>query len=419
VRFVTVSSMVARYKVVVSVLAVATAIAVSCGGGPAAQAANAPTTGGVAGRPLTVGDGSHVVMLEYEAWFGPNAVTFQLAEAMPLLQSADMQNLGGGYDSADPHVIKQHVAWMQYMGIDAATIDVTNNVGCIFSEGPVSKKFCNPDNELFRQQNRNILKNTGNLYPSWTALHTRLKLVPLLGCQTYMDLAVGSDGKTGIEKEVEYFGRLMDEYPQLSVLYLGHPLMMLYTGTPVNLNILNRAKAVLHATGLDAKYTIRITGGYLDSQPTFWANPNQQPSGPIELAPRYDFWSVVDRYKPSFALYPTYNVVNGRVENLTASIATAGQSGWGCPQPVYCPDDALRYGNVGTNYATLGTFMELARQLQPTFLIVDQFNEFTMSDEGWDAEASDDTEPTFLPQGWGYTGIQAVHDDISLYRQGW
>jgi hypothetical protein len=307
------------------------------------------------------------------------------------------------------------------MGIDAATIDVTNNVGCIFSTGPVSRKFCNPANELFRQQNRNILKNTGNLYPAWTALGTPLKLVPLLGCQTYLDLAVGSDGKTGIEKEVEYFGRLMDEYPQLSVRYLGHPLMMLYTGTPVNLNILNRAKAVLHETGLDAKYTIRITGGYLDSQPTFWANPNQQPTGPIEIAPRFGFWSVVDRYKPAFALYPTYNVIpgsHGRVENLTVSIATAGQSGWGCPEPTYCADDALRYGSVGANYATLGNFMALARQLQPKFLIVDQFNEFTMSDEGWNADTSDDTEPTFLPQGWGFTGMQAIHEDISLYRRG-
>ncbi len=410
--------MLARHTAVVSALGLVAAIAATCCGGLAAEAANTPSAGGVPGSPLTVTDRSRVVLLEYEAWFGPNAVTFQLAEAMPLLQSADMQSLGGGYDSADPHVIKQHVKWMEYMGIDAATIDVTNNVGCIFSTGPVSSKFCNPDNELFRQQNRNILKNTGNLYPSWTALHTPLKLVPLLGCQTYKDLAVGSDGKTGIEKEVEYFGRLMDEYPQLSVLYLGHPLMMLYTGTPVNLNILNRARAVLRETGLDAKYTIRITGGYLDSQPTFWANPNQRPNGPLELAQRYDFWSVVDRYKPSFALYPTFNIVNGRVENLTASIATAGQSGWGCPQPTYCGDDALRYGDVGTNYATLAGFMTLARQLRPTFLIVDQFNEFTMSDEGWDAEASDDTEPTFLPNGWGYTGIQAVHDDISLYRRG-
>jgi hypothetical protein len=380
----------------------------------------ARSSAGVADIPLVVDGRSHVVILEYEAWFGPNAVTFQNAEAMPLLQSQDMRQVGGGYDSADPQVIKQHVQWMQYMGVDAASIDVTNNVGCIFSTGPVSRKFCNPPNEQFRQQNRNILKNTANLYPSWTTLGTSLKLVPLLGCQTPRDLAIGSDGKSGFQKEVEYFGRLTDQYPQLSVRYFGHPLMLVYVGTPVNLNIVDRARDILHRTGLDARYTIRIDAGYLDSQPTFWANPNKQPDGPIRIAPQYDFWSVVDRYKPAFSLYPTYNVIagsGGEVENLTASIATAGQTGWGCPQPTYCPDDALRHGSGGSSYVTLEKFMSLADHLRPRFLIVDQFNEFTMSDEGWNADSSDDAEPTQSLDGWGYSAIQAIHDEISVYRR--
>jgi len=385
------------------------------GGAVPAQAAS------VAGGPLVVDENSHVVVLEYEAWFGPNAVTFQNAEAMPLLQSEDMQSVGGGYDSADPHVIEQHVKWMQYMDIDAASIDVTNNVGCIFSTGPVSRKFCDPPNELFRQQNRNILMNTGNLYPAWSNIGTPLKLIPLLGCQTDRDLAIGSDGESGLQKEVEYFGRLIEHYPRLSVRYLGHPLMLLYVGTPVNLNIVTRAESVLQKTGLGAKYTIKIDAGYLDSQPTFWANPNKQPDGPIQIAPRYDFWSVVDRYKPAFILYPTYNVISGsggRVENLTVSIATAGQSGWGCPEPAYCPDDALRFNGDGSNYVTFNKFMELAGLLQPRFLIVDQFNEFTMPDEGWNADTSDDIEPTQGPNGWGDSAIRAVHDDLARYRRG-
>ena len=41
--------------------------------------------------PLVVDENSHVVVMEYEAWFGPNAVTFQGSAAMPLLQSADMK----------------------------------------------------------------------------------------------------------------------------------------------------------------------------------------------------------------------------------------------------------------------------------------------------------------------------------------
>ena len=71
--------------------------------------------------------------MEYENWFGPQARNFQTAPAIPLLQSADMLSLGGGYDSADPAVIQTHIEWFQYMGVDAALIKVTNNVSCIFN----------------------------------------------------------------------------------------------------------------------------------------------------------------------------------------------------------------------------------------------------------------------------------------------
>ncbi len=70
--------------------------------------------------PLVVDGNSHVVVMEYEAWFGPKAATFQGFPAMPLLQSADMQAVGGGYDSADPAVIKEHVAWLEGFGSCAA-----------------------------------------------------------------------------------------------------------------------------------------------------------------------------------------------------------------------------------------------------------------------------------------------------------
>src|SRR5580698_387378 len=65
---------------------------------------NAPSMGGTANAPLTITNSSHAVVMQYEAWFGPNAVTFQGAEAMPILQSTDMQGVGGGYDSTDPAV---------------------------------------------------------------------------------------------------------------------------------------------------------------------------------------------------------------------------------------------------------------------------------------------------------------------------
>ena len=360
-----------------------------------------------------------LVVLEYEAWFGPHAASFQQAEAMPILQSKDMQSIGGGYDSADPLVIAQHLKWMQYMGVDAASIDLTNNVGCIFSTGRPSPKFCNPVNPQFRNMNRVIRDNTGNLYPAWSKLGSPVKLIPLLGCQTKLDLQKGSDGKSGFRKEIEYFGAVMKRYPQLDVAYLGHPLMLVYVGTPVAPAILDGAEAVMRESGLETQYTFRIVGGYLDSQPMFWADPNHRADGPTRIASRYGFWSVVDRLKPSFSLYPTYSTIPGSdaAENLTVSIATAGQNGWGCPRPKLCPEVASRYGPTGHTYITLEAYMKIAAQLHPAFLIVNQFNEFVKPDEGWDAQTSDDTEPTRLPHGWGYSGIDAVRNAISTYKE--
>ena len=118
--------------------------------------------------PLVFDENSHVVVMEYEAWFGPNAVTFQGSAAMPLLQSADMKKVGGGYDSADPAIIKQHLAWLEYMGADAAATDLTNNVSCIFNSEWFIKKYVPNCSAAFRLQNQTIRDNTGNLYSAWT-----------------------------------------------------------------------------------------------------------------------------------------------------------------------------------------------------------------------------------------------------------
>ncbi|MBV8374150.1 MAG: hypothetical protein JO302_01465, partial [Candidatus Eremiobacteraeota bacterium] len=294
------------------------ALAACSGATPAVD----PPAGGTA-APLVVGPNDHVVLLEYEAWFGPKAENFADAEAMPILQSKDMQPFGGGYDSADPHVIKQHMDWMQYMGIDAAVIDLSNNVGCIFSTGPASPRYCAPASDAFRANNRAILANVANLWPAWTALHTKLKLIPFIGCQTWRDVAPDATGKSGFQKAIEFFGSLNARYPALSVVYFAHPLMLVYLGTPADPHLLERCRAAIETHHLARRYTFRFWTGYLDSQWPFWKDPSEHPRGPIEIAPQYDFWSWVDRYKPAYHLYPTYNTVPGdarQVENFTASI---------------------------------------------------------------------------------------------------
>jgi hypothetical protein len=375
--------------------------------------------------PLIVDANSHVVLMEYEAWFGPNAVNFQGAAAMPLLQSADMQSVGGGYDSADPIVIRQHVAWMEYMGIDAAISDLTNNVSCIFDSEWFVQKYLPNCTPSFRSYNQTIRDNTGNLYPAWTTLGTPLKLIPLLGGIDENVLVKDLDGKTAFEKEVAYFGARMHQYPDRAVIYQGKPLMLIFLGAAQDPNRADNPlwfqirKFLRTHPEISRQYTFKMMAGYLDSQPSLWLNQGA-PDGPVEINPGYGFWSWVDRLNPSCTLplcpyYPSYNQAGRRVENFTASIATAGQSGWGCPNseaPPYCPDDALRYGEDRT-YTTFDSFMSCARQLDPIFLIIHQFNEFLPPDEGWNANTDDDIEPANL---WGFGALEAVKHQINLYH---
>jgi hypothetical protein len=377
--------------------------------------------------PLVVDANSHLIVMEYEAWFGPKAVTFQGTAAKPLLQSPDMQSLGGGYDSADPAVIQRHVSQFEDLGLDAAIADLTNNVSCIFDSEWFVRRYVSYCTPSFRTYNQNIRDNTGNLYPAWTKLGTNLKLIPQLGGFDDNVLYKDLDGKNALQKEIEYFGALMQQYPERQVIYEGKPLMLIFLGAAQDPNRADhplwvRIREFLSDhPEISSQYTFRLIAGYLDSQPGLWLNQGV-PDGPIEVNPEYAFWSWVDRLNPSCTVppfcpyYPSYNVAGSRVENLTVSIATAGQNGWGCPNteaPPYCPDDSLRFGK-GEAYVTFDSFMTYARQLNPIFLIIHQFNEFVPPDEGWNANTDDDIDPSNL---WGTSALKAVRRQIEIYRQ--
>jgi len=381
-----------------------------------------------AGAPLVVDATSRVVVMEYEAWFGPNAVTFQGTAAMPILQSADMIPVGGGYDSEDPAVIAQHVAWLEEMGMDAALIEVTNNVSCLFNSDTFAQKYLPNCSPLFRSQNQTIRDNTGNLYPAWSALKTPLKLIPLLGGIDPDVLLPDTDGKTAFEKEVAYFGSLMAQYPERNVIYQGKPLMLIFLGAAQDPDATHQPlwwqlrEFLKQHPEIGSNYTFRMMAGYLDAQPALWAAPGPA-RGPVEINPAYGFWSWVDRLNATCTLtscpyFPSYNMAGSRVENFTASIATAGaESGWGCPSPnalPYCPDDSLRFAANGSSYKTFDSFMAEARSLDPIFLFIHQFNEFTPRDEGFDANTDDDIEPANL---WGGTACESVSRQIRLYRE--
>jgi len=391
---------------------------------------SAPSAGGLPWAPLVVGSTSRIVVMEYEAWFGPRTGVYPQAGLTTCLQSTDMQAGGGGYDSSTSPVIAQHVAWLEQMGVDAATVDLTNNVSCIYDgDNPaIVRQLC--PNPGFRAQNLRIRDNDVQLYPAWIHLRTRLKIIPLLGGFDRYALTADKDDaahRTALEKEADDFGAQIAMFPNSSVMYGGKPLMLIYLGTPVDPARVSAIRTMLLTSRLERRFTFELVAGYLDSQPAFWARPHEVPHGPIRIAPRYGFWSVVDLLNfwgaPPAPYHPTYNLQGTRVENMTASLATAGQTGWFCNvggKQTYCPDAALRYCGAGYAngcepgvYETFGEFMHYARALDPVFLIIDQFNEFATPDEGPNANTNDDAEPT---TEWGYSAVRAIVDAVRAYR---
>ncbi len=448
---------------------------------PNLRAAPAPTEGRGASQPLVVNGASHVVVMEYEAWFGPNAVTFppRGLSPRPLLSSADMIPVGGGYDSEDPRVIRAHAGQLTSMGVDAVTLDLTNNVSCIFDTGPagLDPARLNPcgqptaaRNRSFQRSMQQIAANDANLYAAWSGLGTRLKIIPLLACQDNGCLTPYSDtgpvtgfgidpcpaipgipvgtlkgnpnvtGTTSFEKELAYFGALMSQYPNLGVVYEGKPMVLVFAppGIDDNRCMMQHLHDLVVAKGLNAHVTFRMMGGFFDTDRTFWNEPPDfVPTAPIPLRRGFGstWWSADDRLNERFGYYPSYNVNStlGRVENFTASIAVIGQNGWGtwpaaCPPappqnpPLNtCPRGTDYYVDTslrdagGVPYSTFANFMMYAGLLDPIFLIVDQYNEFAQPDEGWNAETTDDIEPA--DDFIGDSAVTAVRTFIQTFRK--
>ncbi len=418
--------------------------------------------------------------MEYEAWFGPGAVTFPPASLSPrpLLQSADMAPVGGGYDSRDPNVIATHAGVLASLGVDAVTLDLTNNVSCIFDTGPAgldpgSLNPCGQStaglNAEFQNAMHEIATNDDTIYRSWAKLGTPLKIIPLLACQdngcltpyaaagpvtgfgvdpcpALPGVPVGNldgnprvTGTTSFEKELAFFARLMGAFPKLDVIYGGKPLVLVFAppGIDDNQCEMQGLHDLIAARHLDAKFTFRMIGGFFDTDRTFWNEPaGYRPAGAVPLRSGFGetWWSYEDRLNPSFDYYPTYNVntTYRRVENFTASVATIGQDGWGtwpeacktatganppldtCMKGTdYYVDDSLRDAG-GVSYSTLAHFMAYAEKLDPIFLLVNQYNEFAVPDEGWNAETTDDIEAA--DDGIGYGAVDTVRELILRYR---
>jgi len=341
--------------------------------------------------------------MEYEAWFGPAAVGFEWSNSQPLLASVSMQNAGlKGYDSADPLVIRQHAAWLEQMGIDGVLVDLTNGLNCSFMQAWAP--YCGQANwDSFQA----IKSSTANLYPAFTQLGTPLKIVPLVGGgdPAYFDL--DSNGKTPIEEELDYFSALIAQYTDRSVIYNGKPLVVAYVGAPQSLDPTAPWRKMQAIAAEYPNLTIKLMAAFIDDQPTLWDNASGL-AGLREVNPLNPFWSWVDRLNPVRQLLPSYLIAQAKPDNLTVAMATPSrQNGWGnATTKVYDPEDGLNQ-----NGSTFNSFMSYADQLQPSILIVHQFNEF--SENGWDVATDTDIEPSTLT---GMASLNEVQEGIASYR---
>jgi hypothetical protein len=109
--------------------------------------------------------------------------------------------------------------------------------------------------------------------PHGRSLETRLGLIPILGGIDENVLFNDQDGKTAFEKEVEYFGALLEKYPERAVIYKDKPLMVIFLGAAQDPNRSDHPlwfqirQFLREHPEISSKYTFNMMAGYLDSQP--------------------------------------------------------------------------------------------------------------------------------------------------------
>jgi hypothetical protein len=372
--------------------------------------------------PLTVEhNSSGVIVMEYEAWFTllHSLSSFQHYYA-PTLSSAGMIASGqAGYDSQDPLVIKQHIAWLEALGVNAVIAEQTNGAPCDMTDSNTTLcvDFLNRNNSDLSGQPgysasiNSINQSTFNLFPAFANNGTAIKIIPLLdGWDPEVYIGFGSDNQSVFDNQVQAYLQRMNEYPQLNVIYDGKPLMIVYLSAPQQPGV---ATSVLSlAQNAILKYqnqlTIRLMAGFIDSQPSLWTPNVTGISGLHPVNPAYQTWTWVDRLNSARGVLPSYTTAGSRVEAFTVSVATPGTTvvngdgGWNAP-------DAGLY-NDGQ---TFSQFLQYAEQLNPIFLIVDQFNEYGTPDQGVDEQHSNDIEPTMQ---WGNAKYETVQAALLSYE---
>ncbi len=313
-----------------------------------------------------VRDLNHIIIMEYETWFGPGYAQWGHEEAIPIL---------GLYSSLDPRVLLQQNLWFDEMGINAVELDWTNNLGKAFPD-PAAKECIKATNAL--------LKVYGKM-----AQHPKFVFM------------VGPDHDRWSSRKDHYRGAwYREEINYLYQHYINNPRYknwyLMYDGKPLLLLYLYGPRSAPPPRIKDNRFTIRYVTAWLQTT----------------HAEKYGAWSWYDQ-----TATPTYH--DGKVEALTIT------DGYPAVRP---PEKGLNnwlsVNAGGKNYGeTYRTQWKVAMKYKPHFLFINQWNEFEPPDQ-YNVNLSNDMEPTIMtqvgdsrPSGWGFYYLNMTRHMIRKYHR--
>ena len=340
-------------------------------------------TGWVASPPVRVAvqpvhlqvhpDPRHMVGMEYEPWFTPRNMTWQTAEAIPLL---------GRYSSTEAAVLRQHALWLDRAGIDFLLIDWSNN---LWGKTSWSQRAPNI---------QELVNSTTLLLDTYAGMRAQGLPTPQVTLLLGLDNGA-STTTTALNEEMAWVEQNYvwnPKYQGLWVRYLGKPLIVIFNGGGPGA-----------LSGQPPISTSAFTVRWMSSQ--------------LQLNHLADagYWSWMDG-----SVDPVVTDYQGQPEVMTVTPAFFGSGGWTGPAAL------ARLG--GTTY-----LREFARamQVRPRFLLINQFNEFAgqpasapVHVDTYTEALSDDIEPTSVGDcgyascgGWGFYYLDLTRALVAMYHE--
>ena len=328
----------------------------------------------------------HMVGIEYEPWFASLLNTWHTAESVPLL---------GKYSSFNKAVIRQHVFWLDQMGINYILIDWTNNLW--------HKKHFGQRAARYRQ----LISATTLLLHTYAQMRQQGYATPQVVLLLGLRNGTATTTTTAINEEIAWIYNKYVHDPRLAGLYLNYhkkPLVVIFnSGGPA---------FVAHTLAL-GEPPIASHGFCV----RWMASQLQYHSAMVKAG----YWSWMDGViRP----VPTYHA--GACEALTIAPAFFMHGGW--------LDPSAKARDNGFNYVRE---FATALRYRPRFLNICQWNEFAGQRIGhgygsayheyvdsYNVQLNNDIEPTSLTAcayrgcgGWGFYYLNLTRAFINLYRQ--